>query len=338
MELIVEDYGVLVTKHSERVQVKKDGKLVQEVPLIHLEGIILASNGLTISADLIELCAKQGIPLSFISRRGEPIARLASPELAGGGTVSTRREQLLAYADGRGVALAKAFAGGKLHNQAALLKYIAKNRRQSDADACRIVDAEVAVIGEMNGRLAALEAANVDELRPQLLNLEGRAAQHYWRGVKAMLREGVDWPGRERRGADDPLNMALNYGYAILYNQVENALVQAGLDPYAGFIHTDRAGKTSLVYDAIEEFRPITVDRAVFALFNLGRKLTVDEEGLFDQPSRKLIAHQVFALLDNEHLFEGKKHKLRQIIQMQAKHIATAVRGKGVYKSYAIRW
>ena len=338
MELIVEDYGVLVTKHSERVQVKKDGKLVQEVPLIHLEGIILASSGLTISADLIELCAKQGIPLSFITRRGEPIARLASPELAGGGTASTRREQLLAFADGRGVALAKAFADGKLHNQAALLKHMAKYRRQSDADACRIVDAAVAAIEDMGSRLAMLQVANVDELRPQLLNLEGRAAQHYWRGVGCLLREGVDWPGRERRGADDPLNMALNYGYAILYSQVEYALVRAGLDPYAGFIHTDRAGKTSLVYDAIEEFRPVVVDRAVFALFNLGHKLKVDEEGLFDQPSRKLIAQKVFARLDSAEVYGGKKHKLREIIQLQARRIATAVRGIGEYKPFMFRW
>ena len=42
---------------------------------------------------------------------------------------------------------------------------------------------------------------------------------------------------------------------------VERALVLAGLDPYAGFIHVDRPGKPSLALDLIEEFRQAAVDR-----------------------------------------------------------------------------
>src|SRR5438477_161295 len=77
-------------------------------------------------------------------------------------------------------------------------------------------------------------------------------------------------PGRETRGAVDPLNSALNYGYGVLYAQVEQALILAGLDPYAGFLHADRPGKPSLVLDLIEEVRQTVVDRTVIGLVNRG--------------------------------------------------------------------
>ncbi len=50
-------------------------------------------------------------------------------------------------------------------------------------------------------------------------------------------------------------------------------LERAGPDSYDGFIHADRNGKKSLVYDAIEEFRPLMVDRAVATMFKLGEEV-----------------------------------------------------------------
>ena len=47
------------------------------------------------------------------------------------------------------------------------------------------------------------------------------------------------------------------------------AIVLAGLDTYAGFIHADRPGKPSLVLDLIEEFRQPAIDRTIFAMLNI---------------------------------------------------------------------
>jgi len=90
----------------------------------------------------------------------------------------------------------------------------------------------------------------------------------------------LGWPGREGRGAHDPLNAAFNYGYGVLYGQVERALVLAGLDPYAGFIHVDRPGKPSLTLDLIEEFRAPVVDRTILGMVNRGVAVELDGDGL----------------------------------------------------------
>src|SRR5262249_51322855 len=119
MELIVEGHGVFVSKHQGRLRVSKDKSVVNEAPLIHLHQVLLIGSGIGISSDAIRACTEEGIPLHFLSGSGSAIAGIYAAGLTG--TVATRRAQLLAYTDTRGLALARAFVGGKLENQANLL-------------------------------------------------------------------------------------------------------------------------------------------------------------------------------------------------------------------------
>jgi len=333
--LIVEQYGAFLGKHSERLRVTVKGQMVAEAPLMDVEHVLVIASGVGISSDAIRDCAERGIPITFLSRSGRPYARLISPDLVG--TARTRREQLLAYLDRRGVTLGKAFASGKIANQAVLLKYMNKYRKATDAAVYGDVRDAAIEIQHLGDLVQALPGDKIDAVRPQLMNLEGRAAELYWQAMQRLLLADVDWAGRETRGAQDVVNMALNYGYGVLYTQVETAVLLAGLDPYAGFVHVDRAGKPSLVLDLIEEFRQQVVDRPIFALLNMGVELKLDGER-FAEATRRLLADKVLERLEGEEPYEGKKHKLRTIIQAQARHVATFVRGEGQYKPFVGRW
>ena len=337
MPLVVHDFGLYVGLKSERAQVRKGKAVVEETPLFDLDQVVVMGSGISLSTDLVEACAEHGIPIHVLTSLGRPTAMLVSAGLAG--TVRTRREQLLAYADGRGVALAKSFARGKCLNQASLLKYMAKYRKaKGDAIYQEVRDAviEIETLADEVGRLAG---ERVDDVRPSVLNREGRAAQAYWDAIGKLLRDDVTWPGREHRGAQDPVNSALNYGYGILYAQVEHALLLAGLDPYGGFVHVDRPGKPRLVLDAIEEFRQPVVDRTVFGLLNKGVAIEVDEEGRLTLATRKTLAEKVLARQEGTERYEGKKHTLKAILASQAGHIATFVRGeRPAYEPFLARW
>ncbi|MGQ9854665.1 MAG: CRISPR-associated endonuclease Cas1 [Candidatus Oleimicrobiaceae bacterium] len=334
--LIIDQYGAFLGKHSERLQVKVNKDVVAEVPLFGLEQVLIIAGGVSLSSDAVRACAEAGVPISFVSRSGKPYARLTSVDLIG--TVQTRRELLLAYADGRGVTLAKAFAQGKLLNQVNLLKYMAKYRKTREQETFQLIWHLAEEIRALAEELGKLSGGNVDAIRPQLLNLEGRAANLYWEGIKRLLLAEVEFRGREQRGAQDVVNVCLNYGYGILYTQVEQAILLAGLDPYAGFVHVDRPGKPSLVLDLIEEFRQAIVDRTVFGLLNKGVEIAL-QEGRLSDASRKLLAEKVLERLEGEELFAGKRHRLRTILQMQARHIATFVRGERAhYKPFVARW
>lgn len=88
-------------------------------------------------------------------------------------------------------------------------------------------------------------------------------------------------------GADgpplDPVNALLSFVYTLLTNTVTAALETVGLDPYVGYLHTDRPGRASLALDLIEELRPVLADRFVLSLINKrivsGKNFTRKENG-----------------------------------------------------------
>jgi CRISPR-associated protein Cas1 len=352
--LVVDEPGVHVSKHSERLEVMRIGdgtpseRMVQRAPLLHLETVVITGRGVSLSADAIAACTEQGIPIFFLDSLGRPYAALYSAGLTG--TVLTRRAQLAALAadlDGeacgrRGVAAALAFAEGKIRNQANLLRYMGKYRKEADQALYQEIERAAATVLAHLDELHAERlsgAARVGDIRFEMLGIEGRAAQDYWGAIKKVLPEEVGWPGRRGRGARDPVNSALNYGYGILYSQVERALVLAGLDPYGGFIHVDRPGKPSLVLDLIEEFRQAVVDRTVFGLVNKRIKLVQDEQGLLVQETRRQLADKVLARLEGTARYEGKQLPLRAILQSQARHLATFLRGeREQYEPFVASW
>ncbi|MDA8228977.1 MAG: CRISPR-associated endonuclease Cas1 [Desulfitobacterium hafniense] len=335
MELLIDNYGYSLGKTSERVVVKNKGQVIQEVPFFQLKEITINSKGVSLSTDVIQECMLHGIPIYFMDHAGMPYANIISPNL--NGTVQSRRQQLLAYNDERGLHLAKSFIIGKIKNQINTLKYYAKYRKISDRFIYERLTLLVNDMEQLLKQVELIKGANIDEVRGVLLNMEGRAAQHYWQGFKELIHEKLEFPGRMHQGAKDPVNSMLNYGYAILGNRINFAISLAGLDPYGGFFHVDRSGRLSLVYDLIEEFRQAVVDRTIISLINKGTEIKVDDEGL-TKDTRKLLSEKINERMNSTDKYEGRRHKLQQIIVRQSRRMAVYLRGEGNYKPFIGGW
>ncbi len=304
-----------------------------EFPLFRVSEIVVASRGVSLSSDLIEACCERGIRISFLSSTGRPFAMLSSPMLTA--TVKTRREQMAAYLDGRGAEFARAVVAGKLRNQANLLKYFGKYQKQAAPERFAVLVESCRGLARLRREACGVAGSTADEVRPALMGVEGAGGRLYWAGVRALL-DG-QFAGREHRGASDPVNAALNYGYGILYAQVWGAIMNAGLEPFAGFLHVDRPGKPSLVLDLVEEFRQPLVDRAVVTLFSRGGTLGM-HEGLLDDDARRGVAAAVLERLDSEAVIAGRHLRLKSILQSQVRRLASFVRGDGTYRPYAFKW
>lgn len=335
--LCVEAFGAHIGKYSERLKVTQGGETLAQAPLLHLRAVLVTGRGVSISADALEACCERGIPVFFLNSRGQCYATLYAAGLTG--TVLTRRAQLAAYHDGRGRAFALAMAEGKIRNQSTALKYLAKTRKETDPETYEELRLRAGEVLDCIARLDRLDGETVDDIRAQVLAAEGEAGRRYWSAVSLVLPEQYNWPGRQGRGASDPLNSLLNYGYGILYGQVEQAIILAGLDPYAGFVHTDRPGKPSLVLDLIEEFRQVAVDRLVFGLAARNYKVEQGKDGLLSAATRRDLAEKVLKHLEATVRYEGKRYPLRFVIQNQARHLATFLRGeREAYEPYRALW
>jgi CRISPR-associated protein Cas1 len=103
---------------------------------------------------------------------------------------------------------------------------------------------------------------------PRLRSIEGRIADIYWRYLQRVLPAKFGFASRmhetHQMNASDPVNVLLNYGYAILETQCRKALNSVGLEPTVGFLHEARQTKYPLVYDLQEPYRWL-IDTAVIS-------------------------------------------------------------------------
>lgn len=132
----------------------------------------------------------------------------------------------------------------------------------------------------------SLERIQSAESKEQLRGYEGEAASIYF-GVfdELILQQKKEFVfrGRNKRPPLDNVNVLLSFVYTLLTNSITSALESVGLDPYVGFLHTDRPGRVSLSLDLIEELRAILADRFVLTLINKkiisGKNFSVKENG-----------------------------------------------------------
>jgi CRISPR-associated endonuclease Cas1 len=114
----------------------------------------------------------------------------------------------------------------------------------------------------------------------EIIMVESRAAASYWRIFRnAGLRErkngnlprswlrfaqrnkGAAFLGNQH--ASHPINAMLNYCYIVEAGRLAKALTAEGLCLSIGYLHADKKGRNSLVWDAIEPLRP-AIDAKVF--------------------------------------------------------------------------
>jgi CRISPR-associated protein Cas1 len=334
-QVVLSGFGLFLRKKSERLLVRKGDSLVYQIPFFRLNEVVVASRGIGLSSDLIEELCERGVRVSFLDSRGQPYAMLTSPMLSA--TVQARREQLLAFHDSRGLGFARTVVTGKIANQERLLRYFGKYIKKANPARFAVIEQTARALKAQRAKVAAVQGQCIGDVRDSLMGVEGVAGRLYWNGVREIIGERVEFLGREHRGATDAVNSLLNYGYGILYSQVWGAVLNAGLEPFAGFLHVDRPGKPSLVLDLVEEFRQPVVDRSVIAHLNTGEEVKL-VQGMLEAETRRTLVNRVMDRLLASETYQGKRYQVRSIIQMQARRLASFLRGEGVYKSFSFKW
>jgi CRISP-associated protein Cas1 len=335
MHLTISERGTFIQLKGERLQFRVDGKLENEIALRDLETLTVTTTAVSITLEAIKNCAKFGIQIDLLDFQGDPYAKITSPYLVG--TVSTRRAQMVAYLNEKGLEIAKHAIRARLRNQTNLLRYFGKYRREANPEVFAVIEEAIPKFANLEIELDEIQAEKVDEVRDYLLGVEGRGGVVYWHAIAEMLPTDLSFPGRLGRGATDPMNVCLNYGYGILYSQASGALSVAGLEPFAGFLHTDRPGKPSLVLDFVEGFRASVVDRVIIATLGRGWRPEF-KDGKLEPDTRKRIAEAVMTRLDARETHNGKQFRLKNIMVGQARNLATYLRDESDLQTYTMSW
>lgn len=232
---------------------------VFRIPIVNIEGIVTFGY-MGASPGLMKLCVDNNVSLTFLSPHGKFVARIQGE--THGNVLLRKRQYQLAEDEAFSLHISQLIVGAKIQNYRNVL-------RRNIRDYGENVDITDAVKAMDFDKLNVLHVTNKDQLR----GLEGDAANCYFTVFNNLMlgKSPFAFNGRNRRPPRDPINAMLSFVYTLLANECAAALETVGLDPYVGFMHTIRPGRTSLALDIMEEFRAYLGDRLVLSLINRGQ-------------------------------------------------------------------
>jgi CRISPR-associated protein Cas1 len=247
----------VLRKKRGRLVVTKKNEVLLEIPVIKIDGVAIFGN-VQVTSQTLSFLMKEGIDVNFLSQFGYFKGKVQGQFSK---NLFLREEQLNKRNDSRFcLSLSKEIVHGKLVNSRTLAQ---KWERDGLIQERKNIDLLKQIISSVKN------ADNLETLR----GFEGSGAKVYFeifgRAIKS-ISSFFSFDGRNRRPPKDPINVLLSLGYTFLQNQVYSAINIVGLDPYWGFLHSDKYGSPSLVLDMMEEFRPVIVDRLVFRCIKSG--------------------------------------------------------------------
>lgn len=332
-ELVISKPGMALGLAKNRVTVKENGLLKLSVPIVNLKHITVLGQGVSISSNLLSFLLENKIPLDFFGWKGKHLGSFLS---ASAFQCSQWRIQASATQEARDK-LAAAIIDGKLSNQLNLLKYFHKYHKSRAGEYHARLDdmsAEVSLFKDFTKR----KHYGAEGFVKQLTSYEAQGAQRYWAYVRTLLEDdNVGFEGRVRQGAKDIVNCLLNYGYAILYARVWQALLRAQLNPYDSIIHVRQEGKPTFVFDVMELFRSQVVDRVVISLVQKKEPIEA-KDGMLSDETKRLLTANIAERLQKREKYRGEEMTMEKIIGRQASEIAAYYAEGERFYPYKAKW
>ena len=233
---ITEDYAVLA-KHHKRLVVKKDDKILLEIPEFKIERILLFGK-IQVTADAIEFLLDNNIDVSFFNQYGRIKGKLVSSQSK---NIYLRIAQYETYNDTqRRFNLASLIVKGKIENYISFLHRYQRNHPE--------INFEKEILTLQN----CIKLLGNKKHISGLLGVEGVASAVYFKTFpKMFLNE--EWKnsfsGRSKHPPKDEINSVLSLGYSLITSELWSLLEGVGFDPFVGFLHEIDYGRPSLAID-----------------------------------------------------------------------------------------
>ena len=326
--LYITQQGAVLHKSGNRVIVKKNRDVLQEIPIVQLDEVVIFGNG-HITTQTMGYLLHKNIPVSFLSSQGKYKGKLQPPYAK---DTHIRRQQYAAADEpSQCLELAKCFVRGKLTNA---VRFSQRQRSQN---------AEVkSAIRATRQTLEKLERAKSLD---SLLGYEGAGAVAHYRAFRQFLAHDWGFTTRQFRPPPDPINAMLSLGYTLLHNHVYTFINVVGFDPYCGYFHQPKHGHAALASDLMEEFRQVIVDGYVLSLVNNNRVRPEDFEqtnkGIRftkDALDRFLVGYYGRMQQTFQHPTRNEKTTYLRCIELQVRHLARVITGEEkAYQPFLLR-
>ena len=331
--LLVNKPGTFIGLTTRGITATYKGKVIAQHHKDNLSQIIVTGQGVSMSSNLINYCLTNKIPIDFFDHQGTHIGSIINARFLQD-TLWEKQNEVDEHIRNM---IALSIITGKIKNQFSLIKYFHKYHKNHYPNLQVKMDALEEVVTLFKDWKKQTKQTPMD-FKEKLLGYEAQIAIRYWDYIRELISDDeVGFEKRVHQGATDIVNSMLNYGYAILYVRVMQALLAAHLNPFNSVIHARQEGKPTLVYDMVEIFRSQVVDRVAISLIQKGQSLEV-KNGLLTDKTRQLLVKSIMERLARYEKYQGKETKMEKIMLLQCQLLAKAYEENTSFKPYVAKW
>lgn len=288
--------------------------------------ILLFEQAGSISTDAVTLALQHRVAIFLTDKMGNVKGRFQSEEPEAHILIQATQYQLMGTP--RSLQFVKEWHGLKLSR---MIKFLQRLERYRDGEKVLLLRSSRQELAEYAARLNRISTSSVPKAAQYIRAIEMHTAKLYYATLAKLLPAEYTFEGRSRRPAQDIFNAFLNYGYGILYRQVESVIVKAGLSPWPGFLHSIERNKKAFLFDWIEPYR-VWVDVMVFTVFSRkmvsAQHITAHQQGFWLSPKGAALLLETF--FDNftskQNLDTGEMRSMETILVHETEKFAGIIR------------
>lgn len=299
----------LIRVQQHRIIVERNSETLANIPISHLACLVLFGPH-QITTQALTQSMQQQVPVYFASTFGRYQ-----------GTAAAIEHQPRLH-------LQQASHFSQLENRLAVAQALVTARIRSQKEVLRSRQVRSQILEQC---LKQLPQAKSTE---QCLGLEGQASAAYWREYAKLLPEPWEMPKRVKRGAADPVNSLLSFGYSLLYAHTDSLLRSQGLFPTLGGYHHSRGTHSALASDMMEPFRYL-IERSALTVIKRSQikpqQFTQhNNRCLLNDAARKFWCRYLVEQLQKpQHTDQqGQKRSVLQLIQQQNRNLLDWINGE----------
>ena len=299
--------GELKREGNTLVLVSEEGKKV--MPVETVEGLCVFSE-VTLNKRFLEFLTKKHVILHFFNHYGYYVGTYYPRGYMNSGLIILKQAQHFLKDEWR-MGLARAFVYGAMANMLFVLRTYASRGKD--------IREQIALLEAQMGKIQGAGSP------AQLMAVEGQAREIYYTAFDAITENpDFSFEMRSRRPPANRMNALISFGNSLLYVTALSEIYRTHLDPRIGYLHETNQRSFTLNLDIAEVFKPLVVDRVIFALVNRGEikpgDFSDDLEGVYlkERGRKKFIQAFEQRLAETVmHKGLGRKVSHRRLIRLE---------------------
>lgn len=322
--LVILESGFL--GRSENTLTFENVNVERKFPVKNFDSIFLMGE-VSLNTKLLHYLAKEQIPVFFFSYNGH-YSGVYMPKKTSCFSGNILIEQVKHYIDtSKRLFIAKEMVYSSIYNmRKTLLQYSLKKEAEKLKDSFEKISS----------------CANVDEL----LSTEANARKFYYQQFNKIIRnKAFHFTKRSSAPPKDLLNCLISFGNTLLYNTILSEMYKTRLSPMISYLHTTTENRYSLNLDLADIFKPLIVDRVIFALVN--QNMIKEEHGrnvkqgiYLNDAGKRIFIRQYEAKLNSSLSLQGQDNKVsyKYLLRRECYSLIEHLESKRSYSGFRIWW